>query len=248
MASKKLSILFTKDGFSFCVFKNGELSHVDTERFTQNELSLWDNLQNAFQANLYFQQPYDEVKVAYLGNQFNLVPNVYFQENTNAQKWLEFNAKMHKGDNVFATKSKHLPTTLVYSYPNEILVLTKEKFGVDTVSHASQIFIDSIQVETNEPQVFLNIHDNAMEIIAFKDTQLVLFNIFATETKEDVVYYVLNVLKQIDFNPNEVNLYYFGWMHDDQSLKMLMNFVRHVMPATADKQLMQNYTLIQNLA
>lgn len=244
MSSKNLSILFRKDGFSFCVLRNGEIIHSDSVE-VDTEHTEFQEFKKIFDANLYLQQTYAKVDAALLTNRFNLVPEEIFESDPDAQKWLEFNAEVFENDVVQSEIAGH-GARIVYAVPGDLKKLMHDRFGEVEIKNASQVFIGEITAEDDNPQVFVNVHADVIEILLLKDKKLFFYNIFDTKTREDVVYYILNTFKQLGLDPNETALYYFGWTKDHQSLKMLMNFVRHVIPGTSEPYLMQHFTEIKN--
>lgn len=248
MVIKKLSILLQKGGFSFCVLKNDELLHAEKVKFdTTLDKSYNDLLKIEFSKQLYFNQDYKEIKVALLNNQFNIIPNEYFEKEKDAQKWLEFNAHVFEEDQIKETNVAHQEAKLIYAFPLELEQFLQEKFEDFKLRNASEVFVNSFQIDSDNPQVFVNVHLNQIELLIFKDAKLYFYNIFEVETKEDIVYYILNSLEQLQLDPNLIELYYFGWTLEDVALKMLMNFVRHVMPGTSNNTELSHYTEIQNL-
>lgn len=241
MSDKTLSILFRKNGFSFCVIRQGEIVHFGEETFSEEK-----NLNALFSSGLYFQQKYEKVHVAILTNQFNLIPEDYFDKDPDAQKWLEFNAEVFENDEIRYENIEGSNIKLVYALPSELGDVVQEQFGKTEIRNASAVFIESIKSDATEPQIFINVHVDVLEILITKTGKIQFYNIFETATREDVVYHILNVLKQLKLDPNSIELYYFGWNHEHEALKMLMNFVRHVMPGTSESNLMQHYTEIQN--
>ena len=249
MAIKKLSILFLKDGFSFCVAKDDELIHTEKVRFeATQESTFYELLSQKLDQQLYLNQAYDQVLLAYLGNQFNIIPSSYFDKDQDAQKWLEFNAEIYEGDSIETTKLTNYDAELIYAYPQELKEIIDRKFKGAKLESASALFINSFKIEDDKAQIFLNIHSNQLELLVFKNQGLFFYNIFEIATKEDLVYYILNSFKQLELDPNEVEVYYFGGDLEEASLKMMMNFVRHVIPGISNTTELTYYTELQNLS
>ena len=249
MAIKKLSILFLRDGFSFCVAKDAELIHTEKVRFkASQETTYYELLNQKLDQQLYLNQTYDQVHLAYLGDQFNIIPRSYFEKDQDAQKWLEFNAEIYEGDSIETTKLSNYDAELIYAYPQELKEIVDRKFKGAKIESASALFINSFELKDDKAQVFLNIHTNQLELLVFKNQGLHFYNIFIIEIKEDLVYYILNFFKQLELDPNELEVYYFGGDLKDASLKMMMNFIRHVMPGISNTTELSYYTELQNLS
>ena len=249
MANKILSILLQKGGFSFSVLKDKQWVHAEKGQVENSvEESYVDSLLEQMNQQLYLNQSYDEIKIAYLGSQFNIVPNEYFEKEIDLQKWLEFNTEVFENDQIKLTNLDAHQAKLIYAFPFEVQNALQTKFSDFQIQSASEIFINSFQIETESPQAFINIHLKQIEILVFKHKKLYFYNIFEVETKEDIIYYILNCFKQLELDANSIEVYYFGWTLEDAALKMLMNFVRHVMPGTSERTGLMHYSEIQNLS
>lgn len=242
MAFNKLSILFERDGFSFCTIKDNALTHQENILFDTSETQLQEELNNAFNTNLYLQQSYDAVFVSYLGRDFNIIPNSYFEKDPSPKNWIEFNQQNLENHTFTTTNLPDIHAKLVCAIPLEINTIVEEKFGIKEITSASALFINNIAIDQSEPQVFVNVHKNSLELMAYKEGKLIFYNIFDAKTKEDILYYTLTVFEKLNLSPNTVKLYFFGLFNNNENLKMMMNFVRHVIPGTSDVTALRYYT------
>ncbi|MDO5655231.1 MAG: DUF3822 family protein [Flavobacteriaceae bacterium] len=246
MSEKTLSILFRKDGFSFCILKNAELvysGHVSVQMDAQNPL-VWKEIT---EKHPYLGQKYQRVIASILSPQFLLIPQNIFKSDKDPQKWLEFNAEIYENDYITSAPIPDHDAELIYAFPNEIKNWVKSEFGLNDLQNASLIFIKSILSESDIPQFFVNVHQDCLEILLLQKDKILFYNIFETQSREDVVYYILNVYHQLQQDTNTIELYYFGWTEDNDYLKMLMKFVRHVIPGSSDLNLMKHYTEITQI-
>lgn len=246
MNGKKLSILLQKNGFSFCVVQDREIIHDEFVAFSETDLHS-GHLAQYFSSGLYLQQNYAEVKISVLTPDFSIVPKEFMDADKDPQKWLEFSAEIFQDDRIETSELNNIDAELIYSYSEDISHILNEKFGHSQIESASAIFINSIVSEDEKAVFFVNLHHGCIEIMLRMDGKLLFYNIFETETREDAVYYILNAYKQLGLDPNKTELYYFGGNLGEESMKMLMNFVRHVIPGTSDLNKMNYYTEMQHL-
>ncbi|MXV39187.1 DUF3822 family protein [Flavobacteriaceae bacterium Ap0902] len=247
MTSNYMSILLEKGGLSFLVTKNKDIIENEFIAFDSN-LNLADNLNQIYDQNLYLKQSYDQVRITYLAEKFILVPKPYFEEDHDSEKWLGFNTEIDEEDLILEEElHRSYNAMLLCVVPERLMDFTKSKFNTAEIRHAGIFFLNYIHDVGEKEQVFLNVHQKQFEIVVFKNQAFNLYNIFEYQTKEDIIYHLLNIMKQLKIDPNTVELYYFGITDDSATLKMMMNFIRHVIPATDDLERMQYFTLIENL-
>ncbi len=241
---RKLSILFEQNGFSFCVFKENEITHAEKVSWDDNDQV---SLSAILKKNLYMQQPYDEVVVTILNNRFNIIPNDLAREES-WENWLEFNAEVYQNEPIL-NKPLLSDNTLVYTYSNELSNNLNTLFSQYTLKHAAEVFITSIQQVGGSEQVFVNLHHSQMEIMVYNKGQFVFYNQFEYYSKEDFMYYLLSVFKALNLDTNKAELYYFGMKNEDETLlKIMLKYIRHVIPGDTDTERMQFFTLIEALS
>lgn len=246
MASSKLSILLQKDGLSFLVSKNESKVTAAFLPF-ESGIALRENLENIYNQNIYLKQAYDSTHLAVLSEKFILVPQAYYHLDSDDEKWLGFNAEITEEDLLIKDVTPSYEIVVISAIEKDFIAFAEGKFNTKKMVHAGHIFLSQFDAQTEKEQVFLNFHPHTFEIAVIKEQKLFLYNIFDFKTKEDILYHLLNVLKQLNIDTHEVELYYYGLTQDKASLKMIMNFIRHVIPASSDLQRMEHLTLIENL-
>ena len=251
MNNNKLSILFEKDGFSFSVFKNSnQLSHSEFVNFDINsEMNIELILENHIKENLYLKQEYNSVDICFLNNQFNIIPNEYYIAENDKEMWISFNTEIYENDKIIDDSLDTYNAHFLYSYPHEVEAILTKYFPSYSIKNASFLFIESIKSENDEPEVFINLHDKSLEIICLKSDKLLFYNLFEVNSNNDIIYYILNIYKQLELDTNKNILYYFGKIQERENLlKMLLNFVRNVVPGIDDKSTLSNFTHYKNIS
>lgn len=224
-----LSILFSKDGFSFYVFNNGDLIHQESTLYTNREIQETSQLINLTQQKaLYWKQKYNSVNIILYSTQFNIVPNDIFSQYKEPEFWLEFNTEIFENDPVKISPIDELKSVLVYSFASEILTSLEPFFDNYKIQHSLVPLLKSSQIHAGK-RVYANLFLNSMEIMVIDDNNLILYNIYNVNTKEDFAYYILNTYKTLNLNTVENTLYYNGSDLDDY-IKMLSNFVAKIEP------------------
>lgn len=90
-------------------------------------------------------------------------------------------------------------------------------------------YIYNFQYQQKTPQVFLHVLEDHIDIVAFSHEELLLLNRFEYHRDEDILYYLLSMMEQLELNPETIQVYYSGQLHEQESgYKLLKNYIRHV--------------------
>lgn len=222
-----LSIFFSKDGFSFFVTKDGDLIYHNKKFYPKDPFLFQSDLLSLMQEHtLYWTQNYDQVNVCFYSSQFNLIPSEVYEAYSEPEFWLEFNTEIFENDPIKNIKIPEHNIVLVYSYASEIEEVLNHYFENFTVEHSFQNLIKKAAPHTGK-RMYAHLFFNTLSLLVMHDEQIILYNIFNVNTKEDFSYYILNAYKNTDLNPAQAPLYCLG---DDLEnyLKMLSNFVSHI--------------------
>jgi hypothetical protein len=94
--------------------------------------------------------------------------------------------------------------------------------------------LDKLSLLSNESEklhkdIYLNLNLSSIEIIVFENKKLVFFNNFDTRTQEDVVYYTLFALEQLQLDPRKVSIQYIN-SNDRENIDVLKNYIFELSP------------------
>lgn len=166
-----------------------------------------------------------------------LVPSPLFDENRK-QEIFEFNFS----GSVTSANSDFLQEAEIfclYEAPESLNELYKNVFPNVKVAHYSSSLLESLYIENkfkSELKVYLHFFQNNQagknsffEIIIFNQGKLLFFNSFYYQEKEDIVYYLLFVLDQLQINPAKIILTLLGNIQkSDEAVKLMSEYVKTV--------------------
>lgn len=246
--SKHLSILISKGGFSFCVFKQGKLYHAESFPIDETIIKT-DEINGVLDKNLYLNQSYEKVFVSILDERFNLVPSEIFYELNDIAHWISFNTKIEDTDELYFEVLPNLSTHICYAFSPAIVSALINKFTEVTIKNASKVFLKSISKDNEGRKLFVVKHLSEMQIAVLNGNKLEYYNFFTYKNKDEFMYYLLNTIKQLDLDPETIEVYYFGDMKQDELLlKMMMNFIRHVIPGASELDYLKNFIEIEQMS
>jgi len=257
-----LSIQLSLDGFSFCI----------TDVFTETILALYHypfkaatpeallaEIEAIFESSELLKNEFKSVSVCHENNLSTLVPNSLFDKD-NLAAYLGYAVKTLRDDyytydtiNTLEAVNVYIPFVNVNNY-------FIDAFGSFNYNHFSSFLIKHLitfSLKSDNPQVFAHIARARFEIVVIKNKQLLLYNSFVYQTKEDFIYYLLFVAEQLKLNTETFKLRLLGDVSTQDSLfTIAYKYVKDValydfdLPyktdfTLTDKQKLQFLTLLQ---
>ena len=231
-----LSIQFSLDGFSFCIFNKDSKTYTALYDYTFQELNntpqkLLDNISSIFKKEELLQKKYDSVNVSHINDLSSLVPKSLFNEEK-LKDYVSYNTKVFKYDYfVFDEIINHdiINVYIPYVNINNFLI---DKFGGFDFKHYSHILIEnllSIYKYSLVPHMFAYVHNNNFDLVVIADKKLQLYNTFTFSSKEDFIYYILFTAEQLKMNPEKFELILLGSVEkNDELYDLAYKYIRNV--------------------
>jgi hypothetical protein len=223
-----MSILFQEDGLVFSILRNDlqkfiVLGEYEIKNQTVGIESLFyfrDQLQGAF-ANY---------AIGYASPHFTIIPATLFNQSKLAEYAnFQFDAAL---EDVFYDTLSAQGIVFIYTMPRQLAQFVRDNFAGVKIRHAAAFTISHyLNLYKNKPGEHLHIHiwRGRLEIVAIKNAKLLLYNTFAFETNEDLLYFILNVYEQVELNPESVPLKISGEMEKGSDMwNLLMTYIRYV--------------------
>ena len=231
----KLSIQFNLDGFSFSIYniiskKEVYFREYEFENSQVTPENLLLKIKDIFKTDTQLQNDFSSVIVIHQNNLSVLVPNRYFNKKELAS-YLNFNIKKLTIDYIAFDHLEGLESKNVYIPYVNINNYLFQNFGEFEYKHHSTVLIEKLLNSTNniEKTMFVNVSKNSLDIVVLQNNQLILFNTFSYNTKEDFIYYILFVAEQLNLNVNEFSLHFTGKVNlEDAIYKITYKYIKNV--------------------
>ena len=232
---KDLSIQIRLSGLSFCILNRStntieRLQHIQNEKKT-TPFEVLNQLKTIIESNADFNQEFDSVLCIYQNELSTLVPKSLFNENHLAD-YLKFNAKILMTDFIDYDTISINDSVNVYVPLVNVNNYLFERFGSFTYKHASTILIESVLQNSSKQktiELFVNVGNLHFEVIAAKGNELIFYNTFDYNTKEDFIYYILFSIEQLKLSPETLKINLSGQIDkDDDLFNILYKYVRFV--------------------
>lgn len=238
-----LAILFSEVSFTYCIldFKRNKYlglhhllrSDAASGRIPQHTKSTRDDFyRNIFLSAPWLKNSYRVTKIAWEGGRSTLVPAALYEPDEKAG-YLNLTMNPNSEEQVFADHLIPLDAYQVFSMPDQVLHTIQGYFPKVKIVHHTSVLIESIWVNyknrISANRTFLHIRERFFDLMIFDGRQMTYFNSFQFQNNEDIAYYVIFVLEQLNFNPESMPLVLLGNTEKGGGLTdLLSRYVRHV--------------------
>tara|TARA_B110000003_G_scaffold276576_1_gene324086 strand:+ start:18110 stop:18943 length:834 start_codon:yes stop_codon:yes gene_type:complete len=232
-STKKLSIQFSLDGFSFCISNRyEEIYKFSSYNFLKNKKSpelILDNLKEVFNQEKSLQEEFESVTVIHQNNLNSLVPNKYFKDE-NLKDYLKYSIKTIATDLIVFDDLDFMKCKNIYIPYVNINNFLFQNFGEFEYKHHSSILLEKLFLKsTYELQFFVNVSRNMFDIAVIKNKKLLFFNIFKYQTKEDFIYYILFTLEQLELSTEDTIILLLGDIEKSyDTYQILYKYIRNI--------------------
>ncbi len=233
--NQELSIQVSLSGLSFCI------RHKDSNTITYlksivfenkvNPIELLDKLKHVFNTEDVLHDIFNAVNMIHVNDLSSLVPKALFNEDYLAD-YLKFNSKILKSDFITFDNISINDSVNVYVPYVNLNNFIYDQYGSFTYKHSSTVLIENILVlEKNavDTRVYAHICQDHFEIIIVNRGELLIYNTFEYNTKEDFMYYLLFTAEQLQLNPETLHLVFLGDINKDSELyDISYKYIRNV--------------------
>ena len=225
----KLSIQVSLDGFSFSVVHLHEnrllaAGHnpitISSEKFLGRRFTEWFHEVELLQKN------YSEVQLYYFSEKFTLVPSSFY-EFKNQKKVIE-TAFGNLNNN--SVRDNYLPedeANLIFTIPDSLKETFEKAFPGYIILHPLSILSNKIHQdfknEKNERLLALSFQNNSFSLLLFVNKKLQIINNFYYKHPNDVVFYILSVLKSRKINPSKTTLLLSGKIYPTSEITIVLS-------------------------
>jgi hypothetical protein len=232
MKDYRLSIGLSLDGFSFLLMDEKQnILSLNTVHF-QPEHG-WDAILPALKEHISSFSWIGNVmknKVALADTaRFTLMPFALY-EHKEKRLYVELNHPVHEDDSIKDDMLKSHRSYVIYALPqqvfNKINMWIPGIFWKHYAANLINCIADSYQPDT---KVVADVRDKRFYVMAFSENRLKFCNAFRYQNKEDFVYFLLLVYKQLKMSPADVPLRISGLLKKESQIdQLLRKYIRQV--------------------
>jgi len=233
--STKLSIKISLSSFDLMLSNLEDNSILDYKKCNFNKKAITENLASKLdsflnESKIDFSNVIN-VKLIISNNLSCLVPKELFDERLSLD-YLKFNSKLIENDfasNDYIEELEIYNVYLPFVNVNNYLV---QRFGSFEYYHSSTILLRKIlKTTTNDSKTlfFTNIETESFQVIIFKNKNLLYYNDFEYQTKEDILYFLLFVIEQNKEIKSDTKLNILGDISEnDKNYNFISQFIKNI--------------------
>ena len=119
---------------------------------------------------------------------------------------------------------------LIYTIPSVINDISFTFFPHARQKSKQSILIDHFSSYINkDDSSYLNVSDNNIDLIIFRNSKLIFHNTFMCASKEDILYFILFTFEQLKLDTETIQLHLYGEINKgDENYKILYEYIRHI--------------------
>lgn len=209
-------------------------------------MSLTEHVLNAVKHFQFHQKVYKEVLVNYSDKHFTLCPRGFYKAE-NAREILEFNVGPINSK-LILTDEINSDILLIYAVDEQLKSTLDKLYPQHQIKHSISVLSKLLlsEEELLQENILLNIQGDFIQILVKMNEKLALVNQFSVKTEEDVLYYLLFVLEQYQFNPLSVCVTIAGNIESNASfISLAKKYIKHLRLARGNKTI--NWSLLTGM-
>ena len=228
-----LSIRLSTDGFSFSIYNPDKKNGIYNKHIPVNiQRSMAANVKSFLANTSELNTVYRQVNILIHTQRFTTVPLEFFEDE---QMELLFYQNLPKQNNeiILCNVLGKSNVVILFAIDKLTHILLSEHFPqarfFASISPQVEYFTSKNKPEDGH-KVYVNFHENDMEVCCYDDEKLQLTNTYNVTNNDDRSYYLLNLWKQLEFDPehDELHLTGLGKAEKNELIGFLRQFIRKV--------------------
>ncbi len=164
----------------------------------------------------------------------NLIPEKLFSVD-NKEIFVEQTNTIGANETVHFRSVKNRPFVIVYPVPNLIIDFSKRMMSECKIMHPLESMLSAAdQVDASDHQrgfVMIETQDTTLEILVIQGAEVVLTNRYKLKNTDEIVYYTLNSIKQLELDRKTIPVYISGvYKEGHDAIKLLGRYIKNVRP------------------
>lgn len=219
-----LSIQVSLGGFSFFVSEpSGKklLAYKSTSLKISNENVIARHFKEWANSEELLQKPFAKHQIFYFTDKFTTVPGYYYSKHQK-DEITQLVFEEQDDSEIAATKVKTLDIHLLFAVSEELKTVFANKFGEYELIHPLKNILRKLPSVEKENGLVLLFDVDKFYLALYNKQQLLLVNSFKVLHANDVVYYLLTALKQLNIQPQGTQLFLAGEIFQELETKVLL--------------------------
>ena len=206
-----LSIQISLGGFSFSIFSSRENKIVAFKHAPlkiSSDILILRHFNEWIKNEEVLQKKYLRTVLVYYSSEFSLIPETLFNSQLVKEATTRLiDANEQKQVEIGTIKELGTPAKVVFYLPKNLKEMICQNFPSAKLIHPVQLIIEQSPQGNKKNKVVLLYYKKSFIVVASRDKQILLANSFNIEHINDLVYFLLNALVQLNLNLKETDLF-----------------------------------------
>ncbi len=226
-----LSVEIGCNYFAYTLFDTLTLTYILLKEFefeAKNIKESVDKIAGIIESESLLQKEFYSSSLTFSHFPSTLVPVAFYKEEK-GREILAFNHKVY--EEILTDKLQQIEAVNIYSVPSELLNIIRNRFPNTQIKANDSILIDQLllQNESKNAKVIASIKNDILEVCVIDENKLAFHNCFATDTKEDLLYYLLFTMGQLGLSAEKMDLILLDdILKSDEKYHLLYEYVRDI--------------------
>jgi|GEM_PF-2281179 len=220
-----MSILFSKDGLSFCIVDNRTQKAIAYQTIPiDSHLNIRETcffLSKTFKNCDWFNYSFKDIKVVFQWYKSTIIPQNLYVDLQSSQ-FLELNFGALNEEETLSNKLPFLDAQNVFAVPKCVLDTFRTFLPIAQILHSNTPFLNGLFKAKHKSIVALQIGSNYFDMIVLESNKLQLSNSFFYKSNEDFLYFLVYTLEQLKLEPKNIVLQLNGHISADSELFQLL--------------------------
>lgn len=216
-----LSIRFSTDGLSFCIHDSyGKLMSFFSQPYSlDSQDEVIAKVKKAITEEELLKLKYKKVYILPCKRDKTLIPAHLFDKNYLADLY-RICLHSEKNDVLLYRKIRIMEAYIAEALPRNFVTFLSSRYqSLCIVNSAYPFIINSLSgTLMNREHLFVDIHDRYFDLLISRSNEVLLFNSFGYNSVTDLIYYILNCLKHVNVNKNNLQTILSGNLVNDPQL------------------------------
>jgi len=173
----------------------------------------------------------DQVLLSVFSQQQTLIPNPLYSKD-HLEEMLGITNSLNDGLDLYADEITSANAHIVYAVSVNLLKEIGDQFKNAILFHGAKAVIES-QLRLNklesDSKVAVFVRNNYFDVVITKGKELKLFNSYPYQSSEDLMYYLLFTMEQLQLNPDQTTVTCYGEIEKISSHWMLARkYIRNI--------------------
>lgn len=224
-----LSIQLSLDGFSFCILDSLQNKYIYLfhKRLSGNPQFIIKKLTAIYAEFEILEAKFKTTQIIFSSpGKTSLIPEHLFSED-NAIKNYQFNRNMEDGDELYHIPIPKLQSILQAVIPQKVKTFLHTKYPTISIQNDYKILLDHcVNSGATSPLLAIQIYTDQISISVIDQT-IRFFNSFNYSNENDLLYYILNISKTLQYE--EINILLNGIVNKQSAIfHRLRQYFKHV--------------------